>query len=251
MLRHSPGATRKRIGSSGTITWKKTNSPAAGRRNIMATNASSATILATRTTCHTRSGTLLVISCVGRERLSLTACVDAEDALGQCDERRAGGPSRWRRRRWGSDDQVSEPRRIMLQLEHARIDRRGVQHDDLGTPEPHHVTGHERHPPGEREAVHRGSVAAPEIDHGQRGRARHQPEVLSRHSFVGQVCTGAVPADDDRSAQHQAPGGATPLPDLDQRRAGHLRSPRAANCISGWPPIVDYRLGKGIVGEMP
>ena len=62
MLRHSPGATRKRSGRSGTITWKKTNSPAAGRRNIIMINASSPTILATRTTCHTRSGTLLVIS---------------------------------------------------------------------------------------------------------------------------------------------------------------------------------------------
>ena len=33
MLRHSPGATKNRIGSSGTITLKKTNRPPAGRMN--------------------------------------------------------------------------------------------------------------------------------------------------------------------------------------------------------------------------
>ena len=39
MLRHSPGATKKRMGSSGTITLKKANSPPAGRMNRATTSA--------------------------------------------------------------------------------------------------------------------------------------------------------------------------------------------------------------------
>jgi hypothetical protein len=39
MLRHSPGAVKNRIGSSGTITLKNQNCPPAGRMNSVTHSA--------------------------------------------------------------------------------------------------------------------------------------------------------------------------------------------------------------------
>ena len=39
MLRHSPGATKKTSGSSGTMTWKKANNAPAGLTNSPVTSA--------------------------------------------------------------------------------------------------------------------------------------------------------------------------------------------------------------------
>ena len=58
-LRHSPGATKNRMGSSGTTTLKKANSAPACRTNRPTTSARYASTLMTLMTCHAEIGTRL------------------------------------------------------------------------------------------------------------------------------------------------------------------------------------------------
>ena len=67
-LRHSPGATKNRIGSSGTITWNMTNRPAAGRTNSRAITVRYAAMVMTRADCQTRNGTFVGSSLYARNR---------------------------------------------------------------------------------------------------------------------------------------------------------------------------------------
>ena len=189
MLRHSPGATKNRIGSSGTITWKKTNSPAAGRTNIMTITrvarrccrrgspARHATAPSSAARCRRGNSSR---SPVGSMPSTRSASVIDARAVWRARVAEAVG----RRRPCA---RVASNR---VPAQHGRFDGRRVQHDDLRTPEPQNITGHERRPPGQGDAVDRGPVAASEVDHRQRGRARHQPQVLARHSVVGQDSPG-------------------------------------------------------------